>query len=110
MPVFLEKFVLPVLAAFMLTVILLNPLKLDKPQRISLAIAVLAIAYFVGHTLERSKATPAKSIDPVSAAPRSGAATTSGDQSPAQTGDGNTVEYGVSHPREKKAPKKKSAR
>ena len=39
-PVFLERFILPVLAAAIVTVIVLNPLKFDWQQQVSLAIAV----------------------------------------------------------------------
>lgn len=52
-PVFLERFILPALATVLIGVILLNPLKLDFQQQASLAIAVIAIAYFVGHTVHR---------------------------------------------------------
>jgi hypothetical protein len=55
-PVFLEKFVLPVLAASIIAIIVLNPFNLDRQQRISLLIGVLAIAYFVGYSLYKGSA------------------------------------------------------
>jgi len=53
-PVFLERFMLPALAAVLVAVILLNPFKLDWQQQGSLAIAVVAVAYFVGHTVHKT--------------------------------------------------------
>lgn len=50
-PIFIERFVLPILATAMIAVIILNPLKLDLQQQISLAIAVIAFAYFVAHSV-----------------------------------------------------------
>ncbi len=55
MPIFLERFVLPVLATSVITVILFNPFKWDLQQRISAFVLVLALAYFVGHTLTKKK-------------------------------------------------------
>ena len=51
---FLDRVVLPVLTASLLGVIVLNPLKFDWHQRISLLIAVLAFGYFVAHTLHKA--------------------------------------------------------
>jgi hypothetical protein len=51
MPVFLEKFVLPVLAAAVIAVIAINPLKLDWQQRISLSVGVLGLAWFAARTV-----------------------------------------------------------
>jgi hypothetical protein len=53
-PVFLEKFVLPLLAAAFIGVILLNPFKLDWQQQLSLAIAVVALAYFFAHSVHKT--------------------------------------------------------
>lgn len=62
-PVFLERFLLPALATALIGVILINPFKLDWQQQASLAIAVVAVAYFVGHTVHkfpaRQSAAPA---------------------------------------------------
>ena len=90
-PVFLEKIVLPILATAVITVILLNPFRLDRPQRISLLVIVLATGYLIGHTLHKQKLESAKPPAPAIEAPRkSGDATTSGSNSPANTGNGNT--------------------
>ena|ERR1022692_637855 len=55
MPIFLERFVLPVLATSVITVILLNPFKWDWQQRVSILVFVFALAYFVGHTLTKKR-------------------------------------------------------
>jgi hypothetical protein len=102
MPVFLERFILPMLAAIAVGVVLINPMKFDIPQRISLAVAVLAFAYFVGHTLHRTKtdfgsrppSVPSAFKEPST----TGDARTSGDQSPAIPGNGNSVEYKLPEP------------
>lgn len=93
MPVFLERFVLPILAALIVGVILLNPFKFDRQQQLSLLLAVVGFAYFVGYTLHKNKTlAPAQTSasDPVAPPKRSGDASTSGPNSPANTGDGNT--------------------
>ncbi len=69
MPVFLERFILPVLAAALIGIIILNPFKLDVHQQVSLGIAVVALAYFVGHTVYRSN-TPVKPLTSFEAAQR----------------------------------------
>jgi hypothetical protein len=94
MPIFLERFVLPVCATLMIGVILLNPMKMDLQQRVSLGIGVLAIAYFVGHSLQRNKLLEqAKPPIVQPTPPTTGNATTTGNQSPAVTGNGNGVVY-----------------
>jgi uncharacterized membrane protein len=91
-PVFLERFILPALATVLIGVILLNPLKFDWQQQISLAIAVVALAYFVGHTVHRTN----EARDTLNPPTRiTGPATTSGPDSPAITGDGNTLNQGT---------------
>ena len=94
MSVFLERFVLPILAAVVMGVIMLNPLKFDWHQRISLLIAVVAFAYFVGRTIHVGHAThqqPPSVAVPAGPSHTSGSATTTGNNSPANTGDGNTI-------------------
>jgi hypothetical protein len=106
-PVFLERFILPALATVLIGVILLNPFKLDWQRQASLAIAVVALAYFVGRTVHlHNEASPSTTpaateqhgTPPQPAAHGSGPATTFGDNSPAITGNGNTFENGT--PRE----------
>lgn len=58
MYLWLERYILPVCAAVVFGLTILNPLKLDWQQRVSLAIAISAIAYFVGHTLRKPASTP----------------------------------------------------
>jgi hypothetical protein len=88
-PVFLEKFVLPVLAASVIAVIAINPFKWDWWQRTSLFLGVLFLAYFVAYTVYKS--VPKETQPPAAGeTPKTGNATTSGPQSPANTGNGNT--------------------
>jgi hypothetical protein len=109
MPVFLERFVLPVLAGSIIAIIVLNPFKLDWQQRLSLAVGVLALAYFVGHTIHKGKTGTGQVAGPAAQTPaKSGDAKTSGDESPAVTGNGNDVKYeDSSHSERKSEPPKK---
>jgi hypothetical protein len=59
LPVFLEKFVLPVLATAVIALIVINPLKWDWRQRGSLFLGVMFLAYFVVYTLYNSAPKPA---------------------------------------------------
>jgi hypothetical protein len=105
MYIFLEKFILPILAACVVTIILVNPMKFDKRQRVSLLIVVLALAYFTAHTVSMRKAAETQTPAPTTVTHTTGSATTSGAQSPAITGPGNTVTYGTPSP-QKETPKK----
>ena len=58
MRLWLERFVLTICAAVVISLTILNPLKLDWQQRVSLALAVSAFAYFIGHTLHKPTAAP----------------------------------------------------
>jgi hypothetical protein len=58
MDVWLERFVLTVLAAAFLSLVILNLMKLDYTQRITLGIAIVAISYFVGHTIYVARSAP----------------------------------------------------
>lgn len=49
-PVFLERFVLAICAAGIIALII-NPMKFDGTQRITLVIAIAFFAYFVAHTI-----------------------------------------------------------
>jgi len=102
MSIFVERFVLPILAACVTGVILLNPLKWDRLQRISLFICVVSLAYFVAHTLNKNT----KAVAPQPVPQQTGNATTRGSNSPAVTGNGNSFTYDKSEPK-KEAPKKK---
>jgi hypothetical protein len=95
MDVFLERFVLTVLAASVVTLIVLNPFKFAWPQRASLLVAVVALAYFVGYTIEKRRIPVGQGLSaaPVQTPIKTGDATTGGDMSPAVTGNGNTIQY-----------------
>ncbi len=110
MPIFLERFILPLLVAAVIPVIVLNPFKLDRQQRISLLVCVLAGAYFVGHTLYMRNSAPTPGAAPKVEGPKkTGDATTYAPKSPAVTGDGNKITYDQSttRPEKKSEPPKK---
>ena len=105
MAVFLERFVLPILAAGVVSVIVLNPFKFDWHQKIGLLLAAIGLAYFVARTVHRAgdrlaPAAPVESVQPPTTQ-RSGAASTLGDSSPAITGNGNAVTYHEGEPARK---------
>ena len=54
MRVWLERYILTICASAVISIIVLNPLKFDLPQRISLVVALSAVAFFVGHTLNKA--------------------------------------------------------
>src|SRR5277367_894400 len=108
MPIFLERFVLPILAAVVTGVCLFNPWKWDWHQRASLFVGVVSLAYFFAYTSYRIKPETTQTSAPAIEAPKkTGNATTSGDNSPAVTSDGNNITYDQStHPGKKPAPPK----
>jgi hypothetical protein len=107
-PIFLERFVLPVLAAATITVIALNPLRFDRQQRISLLVAVLAFAYFVGYTIHKNRSGAGQTTPQAVEIPKkTGDARTTGPKSPAVTGDNNKINYDQSSPKVQKPTKKK---
>jgi hypothetical protein len=56
MRLWLERFIIPICAAIVISLSILNPLKMDWRQRASLALTVTFFAYFVAHTLHRTEA------------------------------------------------------
>lgn len=50
MPVFLERFLLPLFAAAVLAIALTNPMRFDRTQRVTGSFALIFAAYFVAHT------------------------------------------------------------
>ncbi len=86
-----------------MAVIVLNPFKLDRQQRVSLLVCVLAGAYFVGHTLYKRNSAPTHGTAPKVEGPKkTGDATTYAPKSPAVTGDGNKITYDESTTRREK--------
>jgi hypothetical protein len=82
-PIFLEKFLLPVLAAALILLAITNPMKFDTTQRITGVFALFFAAYFVSHTLHISKSQTPTLIPPnVPAGP---AAQTTENQTPPGT-------------------------
>jgi hypothetical protein len=63
-PIFLERFILPVFAAVVVLLALTNPMKFDTTQRITGVLALLFAAYFVAHTAHKhGKSAPNVSDD-----------------------------------------------
>ena len=62
MPLWVERYIIPILAAVVLGSVILNPLKLDWQQRISLLIALSAFAYFFAHTVHKPRASSATAV------------------------------------------------
>jgi hypothetical protein len=56
--VWLERFVLTVLAATLMGVVVFNSMKLDAVQRWTLGIAILALSYFAAHTVHKQRSEP----------------------------------------------------
>ena len=75
MPVFLERFVLTIFAAVFVTFILVNPVEFDWTQRITLGVAIVALAYFVGHTIQKTRVSglmPTPDVDVTQPPPNAG--------------------------------------
>ena len=113
MPVFIERFLLVVCAAAFFGLVINNSMSLDLHQRIGLGVALVGMAYFLGSTVQKKlPTTPPALVQPASENPakspkRTGDAKTSGSESPAVTGDQNSVTYDQpSDSKEKKPPKK----
>jgi hypothetical protein len=100
MPIFFQRFILPILCFLVTGLCLLNPWKWDWQQRVSLILGVTFIAYFFAYTSSRIKPDSAQSIAPIIR--KTGDATTSGSNSPANTGDENTFQNDQSPPSVKK--------
>jgi hypothetical protein len=108
-PVFGEKFILPVLATMVTAVVLLNPMKWDWQSRAALFIGVTAIAFLLSHQIHmRNEAirtgTATSGTNQTQPAHLSGPASTSGDCSPAITGDANKVNAGCEPSSQPKIP------
>jgi hypothetical protein len=56
MRLWLERFIIPICAAIVISLSVLNPQKWDWQQRVSLAVAVALFAYFLAYTLHRMSA------------------------------------------------------
>ena len=63
-PLWLERYVLPICATIVFGLCILNPLKFDWRQRIALIIAISAFAYFIAHTIQRPKELAPFTPDP----------------------------------------------
>src|ERR1051326_2169401 len=59
-PIFLERYLLPMVAALTVLVVVTNPMSLDLNQRITGGAVVVLVAYFVSHTAYKMN-QPAKS-------------------------------------------------
>jgi hypothetical protein len=110
MSIFLERFVLAVLATLMTGVVVFNTLKLDWQQRAALGLCFLALAYFVGHTVHKSRSVPieqpastgAETTPHAQQPVQAGSAQTNAPNSPAVTGNGNSFNYYSTSPQRPK--------
>ena len=101
MPVFLERYLLPITAGLTIIVVFTNPMKFDWTQRISGGLALVFISYFFAHTVYLNNAARKNSAEAVPQVANfasqtsmpAGPATTHGANSPAVTGDGNIFNY-----------------
>jgi len=62
-PIFIERYLLPTLAAMTIALVFLNPMKFDWTQRITGGLAVLFFAYFLAHTLHSYNQASTQSAD-----------------------------------------------
>jgi len=63
-PIFLERFILPLFAASVVILAITNPMKFDAAQRVTGTLALIFAAYFIGHTVyESNRSTPAPAPD-----------------------------------------------
>ncbi len=65
-PVFLERFVLAVCATALVAIMLVNPMKFDWTQRITLSLAILLLAYFAAHTVHKARNPTSLAAEPSS--------------------------------------------
>jgi hypothetical protein len=104
---FIERYLLAITAGLTVLIVASNPMKFDWTQRITGALALVFASYFFAHTAQiknrsagKAQESAAPSQPPAVPAPRqTGPATTFGDHSPANTGDGNTFRDGVATPK-----------
>jgi ABC-type transport system involved in cytochrome bd biosynthesis fused ATPase/permease subunit len=59
----LERFIIPIGVAIVVSAVIVNPLKFDWQQRISLLVAIFALTYFVSHTVYKPKASATADSD-----------------------------------------------
>jgi hypothetical protein len=105
MPIFLERFILPLLLAVVMGVCVFNPWKWDLHQRISLSVAAIALAYFVSHSLTKGKPTvPPLAGSAETAQPSVN--TTTGPQSPIMPNNSGTVTISSDDSKPKEPPPK----
>ena len=62
MPLWVERYIIPILAAVVVGLVILNPLKLDWQQRISLLVALSSFAYFLAHSVHKPKSSSATAV------------------------------------------------
>ena len=106
MPVFLERYVLPILVTLTVGVCVFNPWKWDWNQRISFLLGVACLAYFFSYTSHHSKeqATTSQPATSTSAAPSVNS--TTGPQSPIMPDNSGTVTISNDDSKPKEPPPK----
>ena len=109
MPVFLERFVLPILVALAVGVCVFNPWKWDWNQRISLLLAVACLAYFFSYTSHHSRTQAATGASQPAATPPAQPSqqnTTTGPQSPIMPNNSGNVTINGDDSKPKEPPPK----
>ena len=67
---FLERYLLPACAAATVTLLLVNPMKFDWTQRVTLGLSILFFAWFTAHTVSRNGRQPGNDGAEIAAAQR----------------------------------------
>jgi amino acid permease len=108
MPVYLERFVLPILVALAVGVCVFNPWKWDWNQRISVFLGVACFAYFFAYTSYHSKLQVGTDTSQFPAATTNAPSTnsTNGPQSPVMPNNNGSVTINSDDSKPKKPPQK----
>ncbi len=93
-PIFGEKFVLPVLATIVTAVVVLNPMKWDWQSRLALFVGVTALAFLLSHQMHLRNEAIRTGTAPTSAIPAAttGPAIVNGACDGTNTGNGGKVD------------------
>lgn len=100
MPVFGEKFVLPVLATVVTAIALLNPMKWDWQSRVALFVGATALAYLLSHQIHLRNEAIRTGNAPASTSPtpNAGPVSVSGDCNAVNTGNGGKADVNCPPP------------
>lgn len=98
MPIFWERFALPLLVALLAALAVNFSLKLDSFQRVTGGLAILCAALFIGHTLQVHKVRDGGAVEQQQLTKPTVEQRTAGDNSPNISGNNNTVNITVAPP------------